>query len=105
MNSEWGQLYHGEWVIPQGGRDREKARLLAGLQGTSEQVMDLQLVAEIHGFFVKNLRNSWLLRAILASNPRISSHNLNGPDLFRGSLGQSQKRCELIQMWVNMLAT
>jgi len=48
--------------------------------------MDLHIEAETDGFFVENLRNSQLLRAILASNPRISSHNLNGPDLFRGSL-------------------
>jgi len=48
--------------------------------------MDLHLVAETDGFFVENLRNSQLLRAIPASNPRISSHNLNGPDLFRGSI-------------------
>ncbi len=42
--------------------------------------MDLHLVAETDGFFVENLRNSQLLRAIPASNPRISSHDLNGPD-------------------------
>jgi len=52
--------------------------------------MDLHFVAEIHGFFIENLRNSQLLRAIPASNPRISSHNLNGPDLFRGSLNISR---------------
>jgi len=37
-------------------------------------------------FFVKDLRNSQLLRAIFVSNLNILNLNLFHPDLFRGSL-------------------
>jgi len=47
--------------------------------------MDLHLAAKIRCFFVANLRNSWLLRAMCASNQRIFISNLYGPDLFKGS--------------------
>ncbi len=49
--------------------------------------MDLHLAAKMPSFFVANLHNSWLLRAICASNQRIFINNLYGPDLLKGSLG------------------
>jgi hypothetical protein len=48
--------------------------------------VDLNLGARIRRFFVENLRNSWLLRAILASNRQIPIANLFGPDFLRGYL-------------------
>jgi len=47
--------------------------------------VDLNLVARIGHFFVGNLRNSWLLRAISALNRRILIASLFGPDFLRGS--------------------
>jgi len=54
-------------------------------QGGSEKIVDLNRVARIRHFFVGNLRNSWLLRAISASNWQILIANLFGPDFLRGS--------------------
>ena len=49
--------------------------------------MTLDLGARIRPFFVANLRNSQLLRAICASKGQILITDLFGPDLFRNSLG------------------
>jgi len=54
-------------------------------QGASEKVVNLNLAARIRRFFVGNLRNSQLLRAIAASNRRILLVNIFGPDFLRGS--------------------
>jgi hypothetical protein len=48
--------------------------------------MTLDLGAGIRPFLVTSLRNSWLLRAICASNGQIPIADLFGPDLYRGSL-------------------
>jgi len=48
--------------------------------------MILDLGARICPFFVANLRNSQLLRAIRASKGQIIITDLFGPDLFRDSL-------------------
>jgi hypothetical protein len=58
---------------------------VADPKGTSEKVVDLNLGARIRRFFVENLRNSWLLRAIFAANRQILIANLFGPDFLRGS--------------------
>ena len=48
--------------------------------------MNEHLEPKISNFFVANLRNSWLLRAIGALNLNILNLNLFRPDLIRGSL-------------------
>ena len=55
------------------------------IKGTSDQVMNEHLEPKISNFFVANLRNSWLLRAIGALNLNILNLNLFRPDLIRGS--------------------
>ena len=52
--------------------------------------MNLYLRSKISSFFVENLRNSWLLRAISASNLNILDRNLLRPELIRGSLANTQ---------------
>jgi hypothetical protein len=49
--------------------------------------MNENLEPKMSNFFVANLRNSWLLRAICALNLNILNLNLFRPDLIRGSLG------------------
>jgi len=48
--------------------------------------MNSYLTPKISSFFVVNLRNSQLLRAIYASNLNILGRNLLRPELIRGSL-------------------
>ncbi len=48
--------------------------------------MNEYLEFKMPNFFVANLRNSWLFRAICASNLNILNLNLFRPDLIRGSL-------------------
>ncbi len=48
--------------------------------------MNAYLASRMPSFFVANLRNSRLLRAIFASNLNILNQNPLRPDLFRGSL-------------------
>ncbi|GBE07507.1 hypothetical protein BMS3Bbin11_01444 [bacterium BMS3Bbin11] len=48
--------------------------------------MNSYLTPKISSFFVANLRNSQLLRAICASNLNILDRNLLRPELIRGSL-------------------
>jgi len=47
--------------------------------------MDENLESKISNFFVANLRNSWQLHAIHASNLNILALNLFRPDLIRDS--------------------
>ena len=53
--------------------------------------MNEHLKSKISNFFVANLRNSGLLRAIGALNLNILKFNLFCPDLIRGSLGSRLK--------------
>jgi len=55
-------------------------------KGTPDQFMDSNLTPKISIFFVYNLRNSSLLRAIIASNMNILDRNLLRPELIRCSL-------------------
>ena len=48
--------------------------------------MNESLESKMSNFFVANLRNSWLLRAIRALNLNILALNLFRPELIRGSL-------------------
>ncbi len=48
--------------------------------------MDSNLTPKISIFFVYNLRNTSLLRAIIASNMNILNRNLLRPELIRCSL-------------------
>jgi hypothetical protein len=48
--------------------------------------MNENLESKISNFFVANLRNSWLLRAIRVLNLNILNLNLFRPDLIRDSL-------------------
>jgi hypothetical protein len=48
--------------------------------------MNENIESKISNFFVANLRNSWLLRAIRALNLNILNLNLFRPGLIRGSL-------------------
>jgi len=48
--------------------------------------MNRHLAIKIRGFFVVKLRNSSLLRAFHALNPRILIGNMFDPDLIRDSL-------------------
>ena len=51
--------------------------------------MNENLESKMPSFFVTNLRNSWLLRAIRALNVNRLNRNLLRPDLFRGSLART----------------
>jgi len=51
-----------------------------GFKGVYEQVMAEYLESKTPSFFVKDLRNSQLLRAIFASNLDILNFNLFHPD-------------------------
>jgi len=48
--------------------------------------MNDNIESKTSNFFVVNIRNSWLLRAIFASNLNVLTLNLFRPDLIRGSL-------------------
>jgi len=48
--------------------------------GTSDVFMRSYLAPKTFSFYVENLRNSLLLRAILASNLKVLDHNLFRPE-------------------------
>jgi hypothetical protein len=51
--------------------------------------MNSHLTPKISIFFVEKLRNSWLLRALFASNLYILDRNLLRSELIRGSLSKN----------------